>query len=85
MQRGATTPWLLIGLALLLVLAMLLTLWAGRSGRVRSRHGVVGRFDSAPDRPRGVDGRGRIAASTGSRDVFQSVPAASQPQFFGMG
>jgi len=52
-RQGGAARWLLVGLAVLLLVGMLATLWAGKAGRVRSRHGAVGGRDagSAPVNP----------------------------------
>lgn len=62
-QRGAAR-WLLVVLVVLLLVGMLATLWAGKTGRVKSRHGVVGvrgaassPATSAPSRAQGASER----------------------------
>lgn len=55
-RPGGSVPWLLVVLSVLLLVGMLYTLWAGRSGRIQLRHGVVGMLDVLGFQPRGAPG-----------------------------
>ncbi|GAB4257900.1 MAG: hypothetical protein Kow0092_05170 [Deferrisomatales bacterium] len=46
-DRGSAAHWALVLLALALLVGAALTWWAGRSGTLRSRHGVLGRVEPA--------------------------------------
>ena len=79
MTRKRGVPWLLVALAALLALGMVLTLWAGMSGRVSSRHGVVGQGT----REGWDDGLVRISSVCGG-DVLDCVVAGPEPQVLGV-
>ncbi len=67
-RRPTGGDWLLMVLAVAVLVGMLLTLWAGCRGTIRSRHGVAGG---------GAPARGQVFAANGSTRRYSRVPSPS--------
>lgn len=77
-RQGGAARWLLVVLAVLLLVGMLATLWAGTTGRVQSRHGVVGGRDAVSAPAKTAPGRVQEASERSSNRYWRlPTPSAS--------